>query len=377
MREEKKRSSNIELLRIVAMLAIIAHHYVVNSTVCRLFDGAVPTFNSCFLQLWGMWGKTAINVFVLISGYFMCTGNLLLRRYLKLFMQVLFYSWVMWIVLCLFGYEKWDFVLTVKRFVCYDVFAYPNGGFVPAFLWMYLLIPFMNRFISCVRSKDLYVFVLLSVMMFTGTSMLSLGNGYHHVFWYVTLYFLGAIIRLYPFRWMCSNKICLPILILAIIGAWMSVMTITFGAYFFNKPSLINFSYYFVSDSHKFFALLVSLFIFLVFKNWRLGYVKWINTISATCFGVLLIHAASDGMRRWLWQDFVNVPNAYNFSATSLAGYSIIVMFGVFIICSCLDFLRIRFCEKYYLDVGERIVFKVYYLFKRIFHAIFFKAKSS
>jgi len=28
------RSSNIELLRMVAMLAIVAHHYVVNSTVC-------------------------------------------------------------------------------------------------------------------------------------------------------------------------------------------------------------------------------------------------------------------------------------------------------------------------------------------------------
>lgn len=30
------RSSNIELLRIVAMLAIVMHHYVVNSTVMEL-----------------------------------------------------------------------------------------------------------------------------------------------------------------------------------------------------------------------------------------------------------------------------------------------------------------------------------------------------
>lgn len=39
------RSSNIELLRIVAMLAIVMHHYVVNSTVAGLFDATHPTAN--------------------------------------------------------------------------------------------------------------------------------------------------------------------------------------------------------------------------------------------------------------------------------------------------------------------------------------------
>ena len=61
------QKTNIELLRIVAMLAIVAHHYVVNSTVAGLFDPMHPTANSMFLQLWGMWGKMAINVFVLIQ----------------------------------------------------------------------------------------------------------------------------------------------------------------------------------------------------------------------------------------------------------------------------------------------------------------------
>ena len=84
------RSSNIELLRIVAMLAIVAHHYVVNSTVWEMFDPVRPTVNSIFLQLWGMWGKTAINVFVLITGYFMCQSRLTAKRYLKIFLQIIF-----------------------------------------------------------------------------------------------------------------------------------------------------------------------------------------------------------------------------------------------------------------------------------------------
>ena len=87
------RNSNIEVLRIVAMLAIVAHHYVVNSTVSQMFDPVYPTLNSMFLQLWGMWGKTAINVFVLISGYFMCRSSLTARRYLKILLEIVFYSW--------------------------------------------------------------------------------------------------------------------------------------------------------------------------------------------------------------------------------------------------------------------------------------------
>lgn len=54
------RNSSIELLRIVAMLAIVAHHYVVNSTVTSLFDPLHPTVNQMFLQIYGMWGKAGL-----------------------------------------------------------------------------------------------------------------------------------------------------------------------------------------------------------------------------------------------------------------------------------------------------------------------------
>lgn len=70
-----KRSSNLELLRIIAMVAIVSHHYVVNSGITNHFDYANITPNMIFLQLWGMWGKTAINIFVMITGYFMPEKN--------------------------------------------------------------------------------------------------------------------------------------------------------------------------------------------------------------------------------------------------------------------------------------------------------------
>ena len=66
---KRLRNSNLELLRIFAMLAIIAHHFVVNSTVNLQYNYLNPTTNQYFLEIWGMWGKTAINSFILISGY--------------------------------------------------------------------------------------------------------------------------------------------------------------------------------------------------------------------------------------------------------------------------------------------------------------------
>ena len=69
------RSSNIELFRILSMITIVAHHYVVNSGLLDCIEKQAPLeFKDYFLILFGMGGKTGINCFVLITGYFMCTS---------------------------------------------------------------------------------------------------------------------------------------------------------------------------------------------------------------------------------------------------------------------------------------------------------------
>lgn len=72
--QRKERNSNLELFRIVVMLTIVAHHYVVNSGLTAI-DGPILanplSVESIFLLIFGMWGKIGINCFVLITGYFM------------------------------------------------------------------------------------------------------------------------------------------------------------------------------------------------------------------------------------------------------------------------------------------------------------------
>lgn len=79
----KIRESNLELYRIIVMLLIVAHHYVVNSGLTSI-GGPISSnpisLKSLFLLLFGAWGKTGINCFVLITGYFMCKSQITLKK---------------------------------------------------------------------------------------------------------------------------------------------------------------------------------------------------------------------------------------------------------------------------------------------------------
>lgn len=56
--KDNMRDSGIELFRIISMLVIVAHHYVVNSGLLDLLHSATSiNFNYIFLQLFGWGGK--------------------------------------------------------------------------------------------------------------------------------------------------------------------------------------------------------------------------------------------------------------------------------------------------------------------------------
>lgn len=56
------RNSSLELFRILLMLMIIAHHYVVNSGLTEVWSTNDETGNSLFLALFGWGGKRVLIV---------------------------------------------------------------------------------------------------------------------------------------------------------------------------------------------------------------------------------------------------------------------------------------------------------------------------
>lgn len=63
------RQSNIELLRVIAMLLIVAGHYVGQSKIMNAFTPW--SFNQCFALFIGSAARIAVNVFIIISAWFL------------------------------------------------------------------------------------------------------------------------------------------------------------------------------------------------------------------------------------------------------------------------------------------------------------------
>ena len=199
MSEVKHRDSNLELYRIIVMLAIVVHHYVVNSGLMSSVNEDGWTTRSVFYLSFGMWGKIGINCFVLITGYYMCNSQITLRKFLKLLLQVEFYNIVIYAIFVLMGYEQFSIKEAIKGlWLVHSV----SGGFIECFLLFYLIIPFMNILIKGMNRKMhlLLVSYLLFIYSFLASMpMITVDSNY--MVWFCVLYFLASYIRLYQPRW--------------------------------------------------------------------------------------------------------------------------------------------------------------------------------
>ena len=111
----KERNSNLELYRIIVMLLIVAHHYV-----------------------------------VMITGYFMCKSHISLRKFMKLLFEIYFYNLIITGTFLLTGYCSPSFSTVFYALVPIQSFGV---NFVACFVVFYLLIPFLNLLIQTMNSK--------------------------------------------------------------------------------------------------------------------------------------------------------------------------------------------------------------------------------
>lgn len=338
-----ERSSNLELYRIVCMLLIIAHHFVVNSGLTYV-DGVMMTnptsVKTLFLWMFGMWGKTGINCFLLITGYFMCKSEITMKKFVKLLLQIYFYKFIIYAIFLATGYETFSLLRVVK--LCMPLWGI-GSDFTGCFLVFYLTIPFWNILIRNMNQKQhqLLLILLFGVYTILG-SVPKFGVSFNYVTWFGIIYLLSSYIRLYPQKiyenkrfwgWATSFSvilaICSMLFMQYFIGGWYSL--------------------FFVVNSNKFFAVVVSVSSFLCFKNIDLKYSKMINIFGAATFGVLLIHDNSNAMRTWLWQDVVDCVGHYALPLWQLVLYSMGVVIVVFILCSLIDIFRAKYIEPKYM----------------------------
>ncbi len=155
-----KRNTNLELYRVIVMLLILAHHYVVNSGLLNVVMQEPDRIRSMFVIFFGAWGKTGINCFVLITGFYMCKKKITLKKYLQLLLEVEFYNIVIYFIMLYMGYETFSVKSLLRPVLFYGA---DSGRFVSAFLMFYIFIPFLNILVNNLN-KGKHLFLILVCM---------------------------------------------------------------------------------------------------------------------------------------------------------------------------------------------------------------------
>lgn len=302
----------------------------------------------------------------------MCKSNLTVKRYCKVLFESYFYILIFYFIFLIFGYET----ISLKRIYDLIFFAFRSangsGRFVGSFLIFYLFIPFMNKFVESITKIQYKHWILFLLFVFTGLSTFFFNTFiFGEVFWFCAVYFIGGYLRLYPPKWSENIRSSARLLLYSVIIAWLSVLLINFIQY---RTGISRGSNWFVSDANKLGAVLVSVFLFSAFKNIPIGYNNFINLIAKTTFGILLIHANSDAMRQWLWQDLLHVDTSYGLPVSVLIARTAIICICVFIVCSLIDMIRLVFIEKpvfEHFDSIEKLILRAWNWFKKVLYFLY------
>ncbi|MDR0830363.1 MAG: acyltransferase [Prevotellaceae bacterium] len=188
-----KRESNIELLRIVAMFMIVVHHYCVNSGLTQLFDFNNITFNTILVQFMAFGGKVGVNIFFIISGFFMINSTFKFEKVLKLVLQILFYCVLVGLFLVFLGYPysiKSIVVQTVKLFI-------GTNSFIAAYLLVYILSPIINKMLKVLSNKEHLFLLSILLLYFSIFSTFFFMYTWNYFGWAATCYVVGAWLKLY------------------------------------------------------------------------------------------------------------------------------------------------------------------------------------
>lgn len=196
------RMANLELLRIVSMLLVVVLHFLgKGGWLMSLTDAALPRRG---YLAWGVESLAivAVNVYMLLSGYFLVESSFKVKRLLQLFLQVLFYSVTIGLVAAVFGYlpeEGFSIYYLAQLFLPVSTNHY---WFMTAYFFMYLFSPLLSRGVKKLSEKQFRTVLFLFLFMFSilksvvPVKLASDMRGYDCI-WYMCVFLVAAYIRLH------------------------------------------------------------------------------------------------------------------------------------------------------------------------------------
>ena len=173
-----------------------------------------------------MGGKAGINCFLLVTGFFMCKQSFTWRKFLKLYLEVKFYTLLLPVIFWAIGKQELSFQYCFRTL--FWEFTNMGAAFTPTFLALFLLIPFINRLINAMDKKSHARLLFLLMLFYTIAGSFFLNDFYEYIGWYVTVYLIGAYLRLYPIAVLLDVKKCLLLVVIVLTLCVVSILSFTY-----------------------------------------------------------------------------------------------------------------------------------------------------
>lgn len=362
----KKRQLNYELLRIIAMLMIVCLHYLSKGGLLgnpARADMTASGYAAWFVEAFCL---VAVNVYVLISGYFgvdargsmgsMANGKKaafmeVLRKPFQIWKQVFFYS-------MLFGCGA--LVVGVQEFDLYQFFSYcfpistEHYWFATSYIILCLIMPFLNAGISCMDQKEIkYLLIGLLLIFSVSKTVIPMQlpwdkYGYDSL-WFVVLYLTGAYLKRYEITWIRTRWRAAALYAGSMLAVFSSFFLLR--AVFLKTGRLEDLVNYGYTYNYGFcYTGAVGLFLLLQTKGStvtekKTGHMlerfrKPVELFSGATFGVYLIHEHINV--RSMWAGWVDSETLLQGSVVSFLGHMIVSVLCVYLVCTMIELIRQR-----------------------------------
>lgn len=345
LNKPKIRQSNLELLRIIAMVMIVAYHFSIHGRYT--FSTTEITVNRLWIQLLRIGGKIGVNIFVLISGYFLVENRKLkISRVSKIWLQLFTYSIVIFLIVVLCSVAK----ISLKGIIRHLLpVTFSCWWFASVYFVLYLFHPFLNKLLLSLDKKAYQRFLALALFCWSVIpTITSTRFESNNLVWFMLVYAVAGYIKLHVDVSKFKN---LKFIVGTIIFIFVSSLSILVFDVIGKKIPNVGRHAYYLFGMQMLPGFIISVLIFVIFININIKYSKIINTIASATFGVYLIHD-EHYIRSILW---VNIFKNGSFTNSKfLIPYSFLVIAVVFAVCSAIELLRINFIEKRYTKLIDR-----------------------
>jgi len=334
-KETKERSSNFELLRIILMLMIIVLHYFNGKMGGLLSAVENQSFNYYLSHFLESLCIIAVNVFVIITGYFSYKKTKVkINKVINLYGLSIFYGII--ISVGIIFITKIDLKLSSILTVAF------NRWFVVIYCILYLLIPYINKLINSLTKKQFEILLIINIIFFyiwpTFFTTTTIKDGGYGIINFVNLYMIGAYIKIHR-----DNNISKKLSIIV----YLICTTIT---------TIHSFSEAVAWNYNTITNLIGSIAIFELFKSMKMKNNKFINKLSTYTFSTYIIHENAF-LATILYRKIFSSNEYWN--SNWMFFNLVISVIGIYVICIALEFIRRLIFKKIFDDKIEKIKYEI------------------